>query len=110
MIGWVCANDDHLALDSRRPDVLRVLKELDLVYGPAIGIRHDDGFELGKVGGRVGPPLGIRSNMGCRLVRQSIIQGSYTHTGESQHLGSLIILLVEHVLVEQKILRTSEPG
>lgn len=77
MVGRVRADDDHLTLDSRRPDILRVFEELDLVYGPAVGIRNDDGLVLGKVGRRVGPPLGIRGNVGYGHVSQGILASDF---------------------------------
>lgn len=64
MVCRVCTDEDHVACDSGGPNGFGIFEEFDLVDSTAVRVWYDDRLVLCKVGGRVGPPLFIRGNMG----------------------------------------------
>lgn len=72
MVGRVGTHDDNIALDSRTPGGLGVAQKLDLVEAAAVGVGHDNGLVLGKVGRCHGIPLGLRGDFDCTVSGQSM--------------------------------------
>lgn len=63
VIRRVRAYDNDVAGDGGTPGGFGVAEELDLVEGAAVGVGHDNGLVLSKVGRGHGVPLNLRGNM-----------------------------------------------